>query len=282
MDIFGDSCRVLTASRAKRYDRLLRNSGFHPNGGAGSKSEKDNAAKRKPKASIAKAAEAKRRKIEGDHNDPLADDGAPGRPLKREPGIKQEHHEHPLSMLSRVPYASGYMCQQIQGHSLPLLSAYPSQNSGSYGSNQDLGLLASIIKLEDDIEVRCPSSTPAEKSSAPDLDDDSIFEDFCTPELFTSSDQEPKQVSNADEDVVLDRLPRKGTSGSSLHDTIAARPSPADTAREVHEPESSVGNESTSPANARATEVSCRRLSAASTIKAGKVVDSADCVVILD
>ena len=156
-------------------------------------------------------------------------------------------------MLSSVPYATGYTGQQIQGHHPPLPSAYQSQISGSYRPNKGLASLEPMIKLEDDIELHGPSSTPPEKTSAPDADDDSIFEDFCTPKLFTSPDKKPNQVSNVDEDIALSRSLCKETSGSSSHDTIAARPSPGEPAREGHQAESSVGNANASPAKAKAT-----------------------------
>jgi hypothetical protein len=60
-------------SRAKRYDRLLRTNGIHPNGGPTTKLEAK-PKKRSANAISKAAAEAKRRKIESDNADPAADD----------------------------------------------------------------------------------------------------------------------------------------------------------------------------------------------------------------
>jgi hypothetical protein len=85
---------MLTPSRSKRYERLLRNNGISLNGGP-IKTRTENKAKKRTADAVAKAAESKRRKIEGDHTDAAADD-EDVKPMipKIEPGtwtmIKQE------------------------------------------------------------------------------------------------------------------------------------------------------------------------------------------------
>jgi hypothetical protein len=172
----------LTRSRAKRYGRLLRLHGVKANGG---KDEKAVASKRKSRASIAKAAEMKRRKIEGNHNDPFADDGDSDRPIKREVVVKQERSS--FSVLSS-PWNLPSSQQQSDGSQ--------SYSTGSSWTGLQAQSATSRIKIEEDSDNATMIISTASSSAGYDADDERIFEDFCTSDLFESGDDASSSPSN--------------------------------------------------------------------------------------
>ena len=126
------------------------------------KAEQDTASKRKSKASIARAAEAKRRKLEGDHNDPMADEGAVGTPVKREAGIKQERMSFSFADTPwNVTLRASQVTQDRQLHSsVPGSYDMPSQAAGPR------------IKIEQGCDAQMKCSDGVSNSSAYDGDDD--------------------------------------------------------------------------------------------------------------
>lgn len=155
------------------------------------KNEQETTNKRKSKASIAKAAEAKRRKLEGDHNDPLADDGAGAAPVKREPGIKQERMSFSLA---RTPWnGSSDACQELRNRqpytSSSALYGVPAQAAGPR------------IKIEEGYDAPMKCFDGVSNSSAYDGDDERIFDDFCNSELFDSSQESVPALGDTSKDA---------------------------------------------------------------------------------
>lgn len=197
---------ILTLARTKRYKRLVTTHGTRVKDDGTPGIEITTAAsKRKTKADVAQAAEAKRRKIEDDHNDPTADDGDVGQPVKREPGIKQEfsgHYYHHFSNpwpLSMAPsYYPAHPSTLTTTHT-PLTRYWPSSmasdglpptSSSAPQQKPATSLLAiPIIKLEDedDVEEMSTSTTASDvvvsHQIAESCTDDAIFADFCTSEV---------------------------------------------------------------------------------------------------
>ncbi len=98
-------CDLLILHSCKRYDRLLKANGISRNGATKSETKP----KRRNTEAVAKAAEEKRRKIEGDHNDPTADDDEikpvnPNPELDTESMIKQDPGSEYPSFFHTSPF----------------------------------------------------------------------------------------------------------------------------------------------------------------------------------
>jgi len=149
---------IYCSHRAKRYERLLKANGIHPNGGPVDKLATPTVSKGRSKAAIAKAAAAKKRKIEGDSAEALnndVDDGSPflskSEPrdfaqVKQEPTLAVKAISTP-QMLPRTPSPLG----------LP-----------------NFALSTSMLH---------PQAPPAPQYVV--ADGPSIFDEFCIPELFS-------------------------------------------------------------------------------------------------
>jgi hypothetical protein len=207
-------------SRAKRYERLIRNMGM-TNGNTPLKTEAKT--KRKPPADVAKAAEAKRRKIEEEDRDPAADDDdgrvdikpEPGvNPyIKQEPGMNTHIKQEPEMGMGNSP---GYNMQPFHGNRWRNMQVQQPVSMHPAGSHNDfhppsygLDTLQEIhsgkphpdnlpngyhnslpppqpstvhVKQEPDHEsTRAHQSSP---STLPTTEDDSIFREFCNSELY--------------------------------------------------------------------------------------------------
>jgi hypothetical protein len=198
-------------SRAKRYERLIRNMGM-TNGNTPLRTETK--PKRKTPADIAKAAEAKRRKIEDEDRDPAADDDD-GRPnIKPEPGLNPYIKQEP----GMGGYLPGYNMQPFQGNEYCSMqvqqpvSMHPvGPRNGFHPPPYGRGTLQEIhsgtphpynlpngyytsppppqsstvyIKQEPDHE-----STQAHQpapSTLPTTEGDSVFREFCNSELYVA------------------------------------------------------------------------------------------------
>lgn len=257
---------MLTVIRSKRYSRLLRNNGVQLSAESASRAENGVLSKRKSRASVARAAEAKRRKIEGDQNDPLADDGDDGPPVKREPAIKQEYSSHNFLGL---PY-SDYPTQPAQGYQCGSNRAF------RYTSTRDARC---PIKLEDDVASNIPSFAVASDSVAIKAEDDSIFERFCTSELFapsgsdsaTLNDSEATNLNHIRPDKPIPRVRNHDTSSTGQPSGASRSPPSQDVLRVI-----SVGVN-----NNRAVQACAREVPDASLFNTGNLAPK-DVVVILD
>ncbi|ETN43871.1 uncharacterized protein HMPREF1541_11002 [Cyphellophora europaea CBS 101466] len=184
-------CGVVSRGAAsKRYGRLLRNSGIL----AARVPAPLPGEKRASKAAIARAPEAKPRKPEGDQKDSAAVDGNGCPFLKRESGIKQELDNGWSLRLGDVPLPT-FQGQRTQGHHWLSEHQYQHRNNlgpdaapsnmqhasspGSLEANEPVP----VIKLEDEADIQALSNT-ASASDASSGEDDKLFEEFCTTELF--------------------------------------------------------------------------------------------------
>jgi hypothetical protein len=116
--------KMLTKSRSKRYERLIKAADITSHRAP----QEAQSAKRKSSAQVARLAEAKRRKIEGDTTDPVDDDGMTLLVPKTEPAQDKLNKQEPPSACSQdlltptnvTPYAPPtFACSPRDGGNLP-------------------------------------------------------------------------------------------------------------------------------------------------------------------
>ena len=142
-----------TFGRAKRYERLMKANGIHPNGGPSTPSPitAPPATKTLSKASIAKAAAAKKRKIEGTSASRMKQD---------------EEEDDTLVKPKLEPFP--------QQHAHLAVKAEPVANPGMSFATANFTLSSN------------PTATMEHATDQQQFDSaNSIFEEFCVPEMFT-------------------------------------------------------------------------------------------------
>jgi hypothetical protein len=154
-------CRHLTTSleaeandchrRAKRYERLMKANGIHPNGGPSTSpsTTASPAAKSLSKGAIAKAAAAKKRKIEGT------------------PAARIKHDEEDDAV---KPKSEPYPRQNTYIR----VKAEPVANPGSQFPAANFAITSNPTAIMDHIPLQQQSDSA-----------NSIFAEFCVPEMFT-------------------------------------------------------------------------------------------------
>jgi hypothetical protein len=169
--------------------------------------------KRKTPADIAKAAEAKRRKIEEEDRDPAADDDDDGRPnIKAEPGtnpyIKQEpgmggylpgYNTMPsfqgyatYGMPAQYPIATNAFGQTGNPNHLSANIGFPlfTQSAGPQPTSTVDGYSASPPaslsepRIKQDPDQAPTQSLQSQPPTVPTSEDESVFRDFCNSELY--------------------------------------------------------------------------------------------------
>ena len=163
-------------SSTKRYNRLLRTNGIHPKGGPLAPPVIKRANKRSAEATV-KAAEAKRRKIEGEHTDAAADDQEDVKPIitKLETDadvfIKQECYND-LSQLTNhysfSPYEGRYLgrnspARSSQSSNLPRKSYVADPNCTSTKFWQSFSQTDTPTTTVDHPQVRTSAPQPNEE-----------------------------------------------------------------------------------------------------------------------
>lgn len=214
---------------AKRYERLLRNSGFQPNG---SPPKTESKPKRRSPDAIAKAAEAKRRKIEEYNHDPTADDGEDVKPnVKPESGldacIKQErgiaiapfdrhtgyalrtfvqYGTHPPQFpMPPKPAQNNSFDTAARDDYSPATPTQPSNHQTFFRPPNNFNSSPSSLLSAENMKQEADVGTPDTANSIPAPDEDSIFHEFCNSELFMvpmihesfTSKSSPKNISNS-------------------------------------------------------------------------------------
>jgi hypothetical protein len=139
--------------RAKRYERLMKANGIHPNGGPSTTPPMapPPAAKSLSKAAIAKGAAAKKRKIEGNAAVRMKQDEENDEPVKP----KLETSSHP----------SAYS----------VIKAEPTPRSGMQFPEANFALSSNQTAI---MEHAAPQQQQFDNA-------DSIFEEFCIPDMFS-------------------------------------------------------------------------------------------------
>ena len=162
MEVANDCGIVSKGAAAKRYERLMKANGIHPSGGTIDKSSEPAVPRPRSKAEIAKAAAAKRRKIEADRDDIAADEDDDLTSFIK-PELKTESHEESLVKPEPFPlFQFGFAPQYLH----PLRSTAPTTNTPP--------------------SVSCLSALPP----APQYvahDHSSMFDNFCTSEMNSRS-----------------------------------------------------------------------------------------------
>ena len=202
---------VLTIlTRAKRYERLMKANGIHPNGGPSEKSTMPATPRDKPKATVAKAPALKKRKIEAVDNDNdrllMKAKVEPSEPKEIKPEPASNETKSSLTLLSPSASTGTPSLVPVQYPPQPrpqnLFSApqmsYPQQRH--YHPNMaHMAHMAHIAQYSGPLlQIPPPRSPPAplipreqavqppsiasRLASAPE--DNVVFEEFCTPELF--------------------------------------------------------------------------------------------------
>ena len=171
--LFSDTC---FSSRAKRYERLMKANGIHPNGGPDTRlpvASPPATGKPSSKAAIAKAAAAKKRKIEGDN---------PAVRMKHDEEDDKELVKPKVEREAKMEPADHVLVTRVKAEPFvrPSLSVPPT----SYASSSSP---AAVVE-----HMPQPEQLYGETS---------IFDEFCVPEMFA-------QYTFVPEEVKMEEVPR--------------------------------------------------------------------------
>jgi len=163
---------MLMFDRAKRYERLMKANGISLNGGPDASGKTAAAPKEKSKAAIAKAAAAKRRKIEGDQAGIKQDDDEDIKPVMP----KDEMLDYSYVKPEPHPGFAPYMFPQI---TLAPPAPFCPQQIPHISQPMPQGLPNFMLSSQ-----TLRASTPLSMTAIEDCNS-VVFEDFCTPDLYT-------------------------------------------------------------------------------------------------